>query len=65
MTSFDIRASDKGPGRARPPRTKTPRSGGGGGSSGGEKKSGWPCLFIIAPPLVLFLFSVGLFWHGP
>jgi len=54
-----IRKSDKGPGRSRPPRTKTPRNTGGGG--GGDSGSGWwpPCLvWIAAPPFVLvFLFT--------
>jgi hypothetical protein len=53
-----IRKSDKGPGRSRPPRTKTPRSTGGGGGGGGGTKGGWCLVWIAAPPFVLvFLFT--------
>jgi hypothetical protein len=55
-----IRKSDKGPGRSRPPRTKTPRNTGGGG--GGSSSSG--CFrYAITPPLLLLL-SVAAVWHG-
>lgn len=57
-----IRKSDKGPGRSRPPRTKTPRSTGGGGG-GGSSSSG--CfIWSFAPPLCLLVFSVA-YWHWP
>lgn len=58
-----IRKSDKGPGKARPPRTKQPRSGGGSGR-GGSSHSG--CfLWTYAPPLMLAVAFVGLLIHAP
>jgi len=58
-----IRKSDKGPGRPRPPRTKTPRSTGGGGG-GGSSSSG--CfIWSFAPPLCLLVISLAAVWHGP
>lgn len=62
MTAFDIRASDKGPGKARPPRTKQPR--GGGGSSGGGSSHSGCFLWTFAPPLGLFLVAMSLLATG-
>jgi hypothetical protein len=59
MSVFDIRASDKGPGRARPPRTKGGGRGSSGGGGGGSQSSG--CfLWSFAPPLVLLVIFGGL-----
>lgn len=64
MTAFDIRASDKGPGKARPPRTKQGK--GGGGGSGGDGSSHSGCfLWTYAPPLMLALAFIGLLTHAP
>ena len=63
MTAFDIRASDKGPGKARPPRTKQGK--GGGGSGGGGSKGGWCGLLVATPVFTLALAFIGLLTHAP
>lgn len=58
-----IRPSDKGPGRARPPRTKQARSGGSSGGGGG-KKGGFGCPFSVAVPAGVVLFFAYLLAFG-
>lgn len=64
MSVFDIRASDKGPRHARPPRTKQPRGGGGSGGGGGTK-GGWCGLLVATPVFTLALAFIGLLSHAP
>lgn len=63
MSVFDIRASDKGPRHARPPRTKQGK--GGGGSGGGGSSHSGCFLWTFAPPLMLALAFIGLLTHAP
>ena len=59
-----IRPSDKGPGKARPPRVKAGGRSGGTPPASGETKSWWSCGSVIALPaacvLAMFLIASGV-----